>query len=354
MRSRFTGAHCGSGGSQGWIRFARWSCSTRAATAAGPVPPRRCSWTARCGTAVVAAAARIAAASCRRCRSARTRTPVPDRSRAHAARRRRPDRRRDRAARPARRDRRRPTTPAARSRSCWSRAARSGSRKLVLTPCDALEVFPPALFKPLFAARALRRTLLAAFLQPLRVPARAAAADRVRLADQARERRDARALGARRRCATARSCATPRTSPRHVDPRRCCSTPRRSCATFEGEVVIALAARGPLLPGRRSGRRLAAQFRDATLRRDRRLRTRSCRSTGRTRSRRSSDPSSISAAPAAAAASGRARCSTRCSARSMPEVTPAAVMMSPSSTTRAPSTHVGAEAAQVLDARCGA
>src|SRR3954469_6327568 len=41
--------------------------------------------------------------------------------------------------------------------------------KLVLTPCDALEIFPPAVFKPLFLAG--RSTLsLSAFLQPLRLP----------------------------------------------------------------------------------------------------------------------------------------------------------------------------------------
>src|SRR3954453_4773343 len=39
--------------------------------------------------------------------------------------------------------------------------------KLVLTPCDALEVFPPALFKPLFWAGRVPALLLA-FLQPLR------------------------------------------------------------------------------------------------------------------------------------------------------------------------------------------
>jgi pimeloyl-ACP methyl ester carboxylesterase len=39
--------------------------------------------------------------------------------------------------------------------------------KLVLTPCDALEVFPPALFKPLFWAGRFP-PLLSAFLQPMR------------------------------------------------------------------------------------------------------------------------------------------------------------------------------------------
>src|SRR3954463_5341627 len=39
--------------------------------------------------------------------------------------------------------------------------------KLVLTPCDALEVFPPAIFKPLFTAGRFW-PLLWAFLQPLR------------------------------------------------------------------------------------------------------------------------------------------------------------------------------------------
>src|SRR3954453_6358500 len=44
--------------------------------------------------------------------------------------------------------------------------------KLVLCPCDALEVFPPAIFKPLFAAGRFP-PLLSAFLQPMRfLPAR--------------------------------------------------------------------------------------------------------------------------------------------------------------------------------------
>src|SRR3954452_14545171 len=41
--------------------------------------------------------------------------------------------------------------------------------KLVLTPCDALEVFPPAIFKPLFLA-GKSQLALTALLQPLRVP----------------------------------------------------------------------------------------------------------------------------------------------------------------------------------------
>src|SRR3954454_4329860 len=41
--------------------------------------------------------------------------------------------------------------------------------RVVFTPCDALEVFPPALFKPLFAA-GRSPYALAAFLSPLRVP----------------------------------------------------------------------------------------------------------------------------------------------------------------------------------------
>jgi pimeloyl-ACP methyl ester carboxylesterase len=44
-----------------------------------------------------------------------------------------------------------------------------GIARVVFTPCDALEVFPPALFKPLFT---LGRSpiALAAFLSPLRIP----------------------------------------------------------------------------------------------------------------------------------------------------------------------------------------
>jgi len=44
--------------------------------------------------------------------------------------------------------------------------------RLVLTPCDALEVFPPALFKPLFSLGHVP-LLMSAFLQPMRfTPAR--------------------------------------------------------------------------------------------------------------------------------------------------------------------------------------
>ena len=52
--------------------------------------------------------------------------------------------------------------------------ARDASRisRLVLTPCDALEVCPPALFKPMFALGRFP-LLMSAFLQPLRfTPAR--------------------------------------------------------------------------------------------------------------------------------------------------------------------------------------
>jgi pimeloyl-ACP methyl ester carboxylesterase len=50
--------------------------------------------------------------------------------------------------------------------------ARDASRisRLVLTPCDALEVFPPALFKPLFSLGRFP-LLMRAFLQPLRFTA---------------------------------------------------------------------------------------------------------------------------------------------------------------------------------------
>jgi hypothetical protein len=41
--------------------------------------------------------------------------------------------------------------------------------RLVLTPCDALEVFPPVMFKPLFAL-GLSPYLLAAGIAPLRFP----------------------------------------------------------------------------------------------------------------------------------------------------------------------------------------
>src|SRR3954447_21778556 len=44
-----------------------------------------------------------------------------------------------------------------------------GIARVIFTPCDALEVFPPPIFKPLFAAG--RSPLaLAAFISPLRIP----------------------------------------------------------------------------------------------------------------------------------------------------------------------------------------
>src|SRR3954452_18762782 len=44
-----------------------------------------------------------------------------------------------------------------------------GIARVVFTPCDALDVFPPALFQPLFAAGRFPPAL-AAFLAPLRIP----------------------------------------------------------------------------------------------------------------------------------------------------------------------------------------
>ena len=148
------------------------------------------------------------------------------RSRAPDARgRRRLDPRRARAARALRTSRWSATTPAACSPSWSSRARPERIARLVLTPCDALEVFPPALFKPMFALGGSRCCCVRSCSRC--GSARAAAADRVRVADQARRRRAARALGApvpagRRDPARRRGFA------RHVDP-AVRWTSRRSC-----------------------------------------------------------------------------------------------------------------------------
>ena len=154
--------------------------------------------------------------------------------------------------------------------------------RLVLTPCDALEVFPPALFVPLFKLGRVP-SVLSLFLQPLRLRAAAPAADRVRLADQAGVVRTARGLGgagaARPRDPARRGALRPpRLAGDHARRRAAAAVVRR-----RGDA--GLAARGPLLPDRSGppaggpvlGR--AASSRSTT-------RTRSWPSTGRTCSRR--------------------------------------------------------------------
>jgi pimeloyl-ACP methyl ester carboxylesterase len=132
--------------------------------------------------------------------------------------------------------------------------------KLVLTPCDALEVFPPALFKPLFWAGRFP-PLLAAALQPLRFPP----ARRLPIAFGWLTKRASDELLARWTEGALRGGETLRDAAHfaaHADHRLLLDAAPKLRA-FEGEVVIAWP------PEDRAfaialGRRLAAQFRAAT------------------------------------------------------------------------------------------
>src|SRR4051812_46797598 len=132
--------------------------------------------------------------------------------------------------------------------------------KLVLTPCDALEVFPPALFKPLFAAGRFW-PLLWAFLQPLRfVPARRLPIAFGWLTKRAPRETLARwgtpALHDREILRDAAHFAA------HADPGVLLDAAPR-LIDFAGEVVIAWPPEDRCFPIA-LGRRLAALFRDAT------------------------------------------------------------------------------------------
>ena len=137
-----------------------------------------------------------------------------------------------------------------------------GLRRLVLTPCDALEVFPPALFVPLFKLGRFPR-VLSLFLQPLRLRVRAAVADRVRLAHQA---------GIDPSCSRAGRAPVLRDREilldaahfaRHVSPSITLDVAPR-LRSFDGEVVLAWPPEDRCFPIE-LGRRLAAQFSDARL-----------------------------------------------------------------------------------------
>src|SRR4051794_5678775 len=131
--------------------------------------------------------------------------------------------------------------------------------KLVLTPCDALEVFPPAVFKPLFAA-GRSRVSLAAAVQPLRLPfARRLPIGYGWLTKRARDETLAGWSAALLR--GGEPLADAAHFFRHVDRGVLLDAAPRLRA-FDGEVMIAWP------PGDRCfpialGRRLAAQFRDA-------------------------------------------------------------------------------------------
>ncbi len=133
--------------------------------------------------------------------------------------------------------------------------------RLVLTPCDALEVFPPALFIPLFKLGRFP-LVLSLFLQPLRLPF----ARRLPIAFGWLTKRASSELLA--------GWAGPVLSDReilldaahfarHVSPSITLDVAPRLRA-FEGEVVLAWPPEDRCFPIE-LGRRLAAQFSDARL-----------------------------------------------------------------------------------------
>src|SRR4051812_5585046 len=132
--------------------------------------------------------------------------------------------------------------------------------KLVLTPCDALEVFPPALFKPLFWAGRVP-ALLSALMQPLRfAPAR-----RLPIAFGWLTKRGSDELLARWAAAALRGGETLRDAAHfaaHADHRLLLDTAPQ-LRSFRGEVVIAWPPEDRCFPIS-LGRRLAAQFREPT------------------------------------------------------------------------------------------
>ena len=131
--------------------------------------------------------------------------------------------------------------------------------RLVLTPCDALEVFPPALFKPLFALgrfpRCSPRSMRRCGFRPLRRLPIAFGWLTKRATDETLERWVRPALCDREILRDAAHFVAPR---RPTDAAR----RRAPAARFEGEVVLAWAAEDRCFPVE-LGRRLAAQFRAA-------------------------------------------------------------------------------------------
>jgi len=132
--------------------------------------------------------------------------------------------------------------------------------RLVLTPCDALEVFPPALFVPLFRLGRVP-PLLSAFLQPLRLPP----ARRLpiafgwlskRVSDATLERWVRPVLSNGEILRDAAHFV------RHVSSEITLDV-APLLRSFDGEVVLAWAAEDRCF-GVELGRRLAAQFRAAT------------------------------------------------------------------------------------------
>jgi pimeloyl-ACP methyl ester carboxylesterase len=131
--------------------------------------------------------------------------------------------------------------------------------KLVLTPCDALEVFPPALFKPLFWASRSALTL-EAFVAPLRI----APLRRLPLAYGRLTRRATRDQLARWTRPALTNRAVLRDAAHFIsacDPAVTLDVAPQ-LRTFAGDVVLAW-ARDDRCFGPELGRRLAAQFRAA-------------------------------------------------------------------------------------------
>jgi pimeloyl-ACP methyl ester carboxylesterase len=132
--------------------------------------------------------------------------------------------------------------------------------RLVLTPCDALETFPPALFKPLFALGRFPLALSAG-LQPMRfAPARRLPIAFGRLTKRASDEQLARWVApvlADREILLDIAHFT-----RHVHPGITLDVAPR-LREFEGEVVIAWPPEDRCFKVE-LGRRLAAQFRAAT------------------------------------------------------------------------------------------
>ena len=223
---------------------------------------------------------RITAASCRRCRSGRTPSRLPTVG-ADAGGRGRSRRGPARAARPARRDGGR-VRHRRRDRAIAGHAPAARVARLILTPCDALEVFPPALFVPLFKLGRFP-SVLSLFLQPLRCAPPGGCRSRSAGSPSGRSTETARGLGgagaARPRDPARRGALRP--------PRLAVDHARRraAAAVVQRRGGPGLAARGPLLPDRSGpptggpvlGR--AASWRSPT-------RTRSWPSTSRTCSRR--------------------------------------------------------------------
>lgn len=131
--------------------------------------------------------------------------------------------------------------------------------RLVLTPCDALEVFPPALFVPLFKLGWVP-PLLWLFLQPLRVPL----ARRLPIAFGWLTKRASSSLLAGWSAPVLRDFAILLDAAhfaRHVSPTITLDVAPR-LRSFSGEVVVAWPPEDRCFPIS-LGRRLAAQFRSA-------------------------------------------------------------------------------------------